>query len=287
MMNNLITNVVREVFGLNDYTFDEENLVGGLTNKNFKIDINDKSYILRIPGACTDVMIDRVSEEMNNKIASDLGINANCIYFDNKTGIKITEFIENARTLNHITCKTEENLLFVANVLKKIHNSEIKFKNKFDFFYELEKYEKLVTDKKLFNFYKDYDKEKNLFLAEFKNFICENPLDYKSCHNDCVCENFVSNGSRLYLIDWEYSGLNDPSWDFASYILENSLSKEEYEKLLGYYYGNKIPYEKIEMFKHFQDLLWSVWSIAKCCNGEDYLEYGIDRYNRFIKNRVR
>lgn len=282
LQREFVEKIVRDVFKSEQFIFDDLNFAGGLTNKNYKITVNGKEYIFRIPGACTEIMINRREEEVNNQKASDYGFNAKCVYFDYKTGVKITEYIENAQTLNSETCRTEDNLKLVANILKELHNSDIDFKNKFDYLVELSKYEDLVTDKKYFDYYKSYDSVKRDFIKSFNDFKEINKLDIKSCHNDCVCENFIRSNDRIYLVDWEYSGLNDPAWEFASYIIENKLSEEETNCLLKEYYGENIPYGKIEVFKLFQDLLWSVWSIAKCCKGEDYLEYGIDRYNRFV-----
>lgn len=283
IQREFVENIVKNVFKTENFIFDDLDFAGGLTNKNYKIRVNGKEYIFRIPGACTEIMINRKEEEENNKKASDLGFNANCIYFNWETGVKITEYIKNAQTLNSDSCRTRENLKFVANILKDLHNSEINFKNEFNYIKELKKYEDLVSDKSYFDYYKDYEEKRDNFLKKFDDFKKENPLDIKSCHNDCVCENFVRSDDRIYLVDWEYSGLNDPAWEFASYIIENNLSKEESDFILSEYYGDDIPYRKIEFFKIMQDLLWSVWSIAKCCKGEDYLQYGIDRYNRFVE----
>lgn len=276
--------IVKKVFDTNEFTFDEGSFAGGLTNKNYKISVDGKDYIFRIPGACTEIMINRREEEVNNQKASDFGFNAKCIYFNSESGVKITEYIENAETLNSDTCRTKENLKLVADILKNLHNSDINFKNKFDYILELTKYEDLVIDKKYFDYYKSYDEMKMNFLNSFEKFRKFNELELKSCHNDCVCENFIRSNEKIYLVDWEYSGLNDPAWEFASYIIENKLSCDESEYLLKEYYGENIPYAKIEVLEIFQDLLWSVWSIAKCCKGEDYLDYGIDRYNRFVEN---
>lgn len=284
LQREFIEKIVKKVFNTDEFVFDEYSFAGGLTNKNYKISVKGKDYIFRVPGACTEIMINRKEEEINNQKASDFGFNAKCIYFNSETGVKITEFIKNAQTLNSKTCRTRENLKLVANILKNLHNSDIGFKNKFDYIVELSKYEELVIDKSYFNYYDSYEEMKNKFLISFENFKEKNKLDLKSCHNDCVCENFIRSDDKIYLVDWEYSGINDPAWEFASYIIENRLTSEESECLLSEYYGEDIPYNKIEVLQIFQDLLWAVWSIAKCCKGEDYLEYGIDRYNRFVDN---
>lgn len=284
-MIEFVNGLVREIFNLEDKKFITINSIGGgLTNKNFKVEFDDKIYIVRIPGACTEVMIDRKAEYENSKIVSKLGISTECIYFNTSDGVKISEYIKNSTTLKDNSSSDKDNLKRVASILKEVHHIENQFKNRFDFFIELKKYESLVEDRKYFSYFKGYEEKRNEFLKLIQDYLSLNPLDLKSCHNDCVGGNFVKEGHRIYLIDWEYSGLNDSAWDLASYTLENSLSKDEKEYFLSCYYEYEIPYTKIDLFTIFQDLLWSVWSIAKCCNGEDYLEYGIDRYNRFLEN---
>ena len=108
------------------------------------------------------------------------------------------------------------------------------------------------------------------------------------CHNDTVPENFVvdSNGNG-YLIDWEYSGMNDPTWDLAAYILESKLTQEAIEYLLLHYYGDMPePSEiiKIKSYMMAQDLLGMVWSMIRHYSGDDVLDDCLLRYERFKKN---
>ena len=91
-----------------------------------------------------------------------------------------------------------------------------------------------------------------------------------------------------YLIDWEYSGMNDPAWDLAAYIGESCLTRHAIYELLFYYYGANGPSQdeimKIRAFIMAQDLLWSVWAMIRHYSGEDFLDYCYNRYNRFRRN---
>ena len=108
------------------------------------------------------------------------------------------------------------------------------------------------------------------------------------CHNDTVPENFiVDDKGRAFLIDWEYSGMNDPSWDVAAYIIESKLSEEAIEYIINDYYGQYPEEEeilKIKCFMLVQDLLWTVWALIRHYNGDDFLDYCNIRYERFRKN---
>ena len=108
--------------------------------------------------------------------------------------------------------------------------------------------------------------------------------DRLPCHNDLVPENLILDADgRLYLIDWEYSGYNDPMWDLASHLLESEFQPLEEELFLQYYFEGDAPEasrEKIRIFEILQDILWAAWTIAKEAQGEDFGSYGRDRLRR-------
>lgn len=97
----------------------------------------------------------------------------------------------------------------------------------------------------------------------------------------------MDGNGRTYLVDWEYSGMNDPCWDVAAYILESKLTEEAIQYLVQNYFGYSLTTMeelKIKGFMMAQDLLWTVWALIRHYNGEDFLEYCCFRYERFRKN---
>lgn len=99
-------------------------------------------------------------------------------------------------------------------------------------------------------------------------------------------ENFIKSGEDIYLIDWEYSGMNDPMWDLAAHSLESGFSKNEEKEFLSFYFPNGITKEellRIQIHKICQDFLWSIWTILKEAKGVSFGDYGINRYKRAIK----
>ena len=253
-----------------------------MTNKNYLITIDDKKYVLRNPGAGTKEMINRNNEAKNAQIISDLNLDAKLIYLNKETGIKISEYIENAETLVPETARN--NFKQVAEILKKLHNSNIIFDNIFDSFVEMEKYERLSI-KENGKFYEGYEKVKKEVFG-LKEKLNKLNIELKSCHNDTVPENFIKSGEKIYLIDWEYSGMNDPMWDLAAHSLECNFSKEEEKEFLDFYFLGKMTKEenlRIQIYKICQDFLWSIWTILKEAKGVSFGDYGIERYNRAIK----
>ena len=111
-------------------------------------------------------------------------------------------------------------------------------------------------------------------------------VDRKSCHIDLVPENFIeSPQGRLYLIDWEYSSMNDPMWDLAALFLESEFSLQEEEAFLSRYESDQTPVsrEKIAIYKILQDTIWSLWTVYKEEQGADFGDYGVNRYQRAVK----
>ncbi|WP_369901768.1 winged helix-turn-helix transcriptional regulator [Bacillus manliponensis] len=259
---------------------------GGMTNTNFKVIANEKEYVLRVPGSGTEEMISRHDEKVNAKVASDLSIDAELLYFNAETGVKLAEFIENAETLNPKTARRSDNMMLTASVLKQLHTSGAIMQSEFNVFEKIEHYETLLKKVNGKNF-DDYEEVKSR-IVKLKEMYEAMNVELAPCHNDTVPENFVKSGEeKIYLIDWEYGGMNDPMWDIAAHSLESGFSEEEEELFLDYYFGGQVKDEhkqRIMMNKIFQDFLWSIWTNIKEAKGSDFGTYGIDRYNRAKKN---
>lgn len=282
---NILKNILCSELDINMDEIKNINTVGGMTNKNFKVTLGDKDYILRIPGNGTEEMISRRSEKHNSILANKLGLDTEILHFNEKNGIKLSAFIENAETINPQTAKREDNMILVTDILKKLHKSDVKFDNIFDVFQKIEEYELLLVKNNGKN-YEDYleVKEKVLKLQDILN---ELGVELTPCHNDTVPENFVRDEERLYLIDWEYSGMNDPMWDLAAHILECGFTEEDEELFLSTYFEGEVEERyktKILIFKICQDFLWSIWTNIKEAEGDDFGDYGITRYNRAKSN---
>lgn len=286
-MESLIEKVLKNIYKDESLVFDKSRFAGGLTNYNYIMEIHGMEYVIRKPGIMTDLMIDRKIEKINNQIASEMGINSECIYFNEENGIKISKYIKNSKNIGEMDPCNLENIAGVSNLMKMTHSSKELFPNIFDWQEELSKYEKIVVDDNGVFFFDHYKYKEKLIKFMEENI---NKVNLLPCHNDTVPENFLlSQEGQLYLIDWEYAGMNDPSWDIAAYILESRLTKESIEYILLDYYG-EIPSDeemlKMKCYMAAQDLLWSVWAMIRHYNGDDFLEYCNQRYQRFKKNIV-
>ena len=257
-----------------------------MSNKNFKVRRGEHEYVLRVPGNGSEGMVERSNEEQNSMLACRMGINPPVRYFNINTGIKLADFVENAETLNRATIQRTSNMRQIADIFKKLHYSNIRFGNEFNVFREICSYENLLQKAggKMYDGY-ELVREKVLKLEDYLNQL---GVSVKPCHNDLVAENFLkAKNGIIYLIDWEYSGMNDPMWDIAALFLENDFSEENKDYFLNYYFEGGEPLnarKKIFVYEILMDYLWTIWTCIKETQGDDFGTYGIDRYTRAINN---
>ena len=260
--------------------------IGGMSNKNFRVDYSGRSYVLRVPGNGSEGMVERSNEMFNASEGSRLGVNPVTYYFNAKTGIKLTEYVAGAETLNSATIQRPDNMTKVADIYRKIHGAHVRLRNEFNIFKEIGKYEMLMQ-KACATMYDGWEDVLPAVMS-LENRLNMLGVDLRPCHNDAVPENFIKSADgRLYLIDWEYSGMNDPMADLAALFLESGFTGENQDYVLNRYFGGDVPVhaqEKILCYQILWDYLWAQWTVIKEAKGDDFGTYGRDRYNRAIQN---
>ena len=254
--------------------------LGGMTNQNYLVKTTNKQYIVKFFGKGTEKLINRQDEKYNLELLKDLDLDVKNYLFDIEAGIKVNEYIESAITLDSTSIKTK--LDKIAPILQTIHASGKELRGEFAPFEEIKKYESLIEEKIPYANYEAVRKE--VFSLEKR--LIDLGVDRKSCHIDLVPENFIeSPQGRLYLIDWEYSSMNDPMWDLAALFLESEFTSQEEEAFLSRYESEQTPVsrEKIAIYKILQDAIWSLWTVYKEEQGADFGDYGVSRYQRAVK----
>ncbi len=274
------------IFPYGDVTTAQITQIGGMSNKNFKITFEGKNYVLRVPGNGSEGMVERSNEEFNASAACELGVNPPIRYFNPKSGIKLADFIDNAETLNAATIQRQDNMRKIAKIYQCVHNSHIRLRNEFNIFHEIEKYDRLMESAGA-TMYEGWEDIRPKVLA-LENHLNKIGVDLKPCHNDALYENFIkATDGIIYLIDWEYSGMNDPMADFAALFIEAGFNKENEDYILDKYFDGNIPseaWEKILCYQILWDYLWAQWTVIKEAKGDDFGTYGQDRFNRAISN---
>ncbi len=258
--------------------------LGGLTNRSFRVFTDQGEFVFRLPGEGTETLINRHDERISTFLASDLGIDTEIVYFDAETGLKVSRYLDHAITMNAATLREPDNIVLVAEVLRKLHDSGQDTGIVFDVLDMAMRYEKIVRDGGLYFF----DRYKDVRALVFDRLEREPDRPKVTCHNDPLCENWVKSGDRMYLVDWEYAGMNAASWDLADVSIEATYGCDEDRLLLETYYEGSVTEEEGADFalnKIYIDFLWSLWGRARqVYEGEPMRLYADYRYNRLLKN---
>lgn len=278
-MEKIIKEKISSLLSAEEEVLSVEQL-GGMTNQNYLAKTTNKQYIVKFFGKGTEKLINRQDEKYNLELLKDLDLDVKNYLFDIEAGIKVNEYIESAITLDSTTIKTKFDK--IAPILQTIHASGKELRGEFAPFEEIKKYESLIEEKIP---YANYEAVREEVLSLEKR-LADLGVDRKSCHIDLVPENFIeSPQGRLYLIDWEYSSMNDPMWDLAALFLESEFTRQEEEDFLSHYESEQTPVsrEKIAIYKILQDTIWSLWTVYKEEQGADFGDYGVNRYQRAVK----
>ncbi len=282
----VIDRILRQVLGSSDY-IDVERM-GGLTNRTYKTVFSDgRQMVVRIPGEGTEELIVRADEKVSTELAWKLGIDGELLYFG-EDGIKVTCCIPDAVTMSDEKMREAEHIRQAAAVLHKLHSCGADTKVLFEVFEMAQGYEKII-ERNHVAMYPDYDLVKSKVLKIKKEIDAVCGIHKVPCHNDPLCENWILSGSgELYLIDWEYAGMNDGIWDLADISIEAGYSPKLDELILTEYLGSTPTQTDWKHFlanKLYVDYLWTLWAKARVpYDGQSMENWAFERYERLKKN---
>lgn len=281
---------VRELLGIvnrkEEYSSIER--LGGMTNHSYKVIMEDgEELLVRIPGEGTEEMINRSDERKSTELACKLGIDSELLYFGDD-GTKVMKYIHNPQLMNEEVMRKKDSILQAAGIFRKLHSCGIDTGVKFEVFEMADLYEKIITDGGV-EFYGDYDDVKQTVMEIKAAVDSKGKAPRVPCHNDSLVGNWVlGENGKLYLIDWEYSGMNEAMWDLSCLSIEADYSEENDEDLLEAYFGRTADREERKRFiaaKMYVDYLWTLWGLTRVpFDGEFMQEYADGRYERLKRN---
>ncbi|MBO6293706.1 MAG: phosphotransferase [Selenomonas sp.] len=265
--------------------------LGGMTNHSYKVTLeNGEELLVRIPGEGTEKMINRLDERKSTELACELNIDSKLLYFGDD-GTKVMKFIKNPQPMNEEVMRRKENLRQAAEIFHRLHYSGIDTGVRFEVFDMADLYEKIIRESGV-AFYDDYEDVKQSVMNIKAEFDAAGTAPRVPCHNDSLMGNWVLDGDgKLYLIDWEYSGMNEAMWDLSCLSIEADYDTSEDDELLKTYYsyeGLEAGVEEKKRFiaaKLYVDYLWTLWGLTRVpFDGEFMQEYSDNRYERLKKN---
>ena len=260
-------------------------LTGGITNQNYRVEVGGETFVLRVGGQGTHLLgIDRGREYACTAIAAHLGIGAEVMHFLASEDVLVTRFIV-GEGITAETAAQPEMLRRIAEVLQRYHAGPA-FPGSFSPFATVRTYHALALEHEV-TFPATLPRVYAL-MEQIEEAI--GPLAQpKPCHNDLLASNFIDDGERVWLLDWEYAGMGDIFFDLGNFAVNQSLSYEQCELLLHYSFGEVRPADMahLHLMRLGSDLRESFWGFLQIGISEldfDYREYALQHLNRFLDN---
>jgi thiamine kinase-like enzyme len=255
--------------------------LGGLTNLVFRVG----DHCLRIPGKGTEEYIDRMNEMMATEAVAYAGVGPDVLYADPSSGIFVSRYLHGATTMTPERFRSRTGAPARAGrTFRMLHDSGAVFPARFELFAMIDSYLAILSTKDV-SLPEGY--HEGLTAAEsVRAALAAHPLPVVACHCDPLCENFLDTGKRMWIVDWEYSGMNDPMWDLGDLSVEGGFGKDEEEEMIQAYFGGApSPSERgrIIIYKAMCDLLWTLWGLIQLANdnpADDFRAYADHRFAR-------
>ena len=259
--------------------------LGGLTNLVYRVGLGGTDYCLRIPGEGTEEYIDRKTEAQMAEAAARAGVSPEVLFSDPQSGLLVTHYLDGFVTMSPELFRTRPNApARAALAFKRLHTSGEHFDFDFELLGMIDDYLNVLATKDVEfpdGYHDVLDGSKGV-----REALNAHPIEPVACHCDPLCENFLDDGERMWIVDWEYSGMNDPLWDLGDLSVEGEFSAEQDEEMIRAYFGSApsgAQYGRVILHKAMCDLLWTLWGLIQHANKnpvDDFWAYSTGRFER-------
>src|SRR5689334_10088067 len=248
-------------------------LSGGITNRNFLVTgaADGSKYVVRLAGNDTHLLgISREVEHAATVAAAGVGVGPEVIAFVRPEGYLVTRFIE-GRPIPEAEMRTPERLRAVGDTLRRIHDGPA-IPGLFVPLRIVEAYRALALSRNV-TIPAEYELATAIARRIELAFISA-PVELRPCHNDLLNANFIDDGTRVRIVDWEYAGMGDPFFDLGNFSINHELDSDQDEALLEAYAGSVRPAElaRITLMRVVSDFREAMWGVLQ--QGISTLEIG-------------
>lgn len=259
-------------------------LTGGLTNMNYRVEVAGTPFVVRVPGEKTELLsINREHEYHNTLAAARAGVGAKIVQYVPELSVMVLEFIHGP-TMNGALLSGPGMRPRIAESVRRLHAGPA-FVNEFNMFRTMETYLEIVRahGMKIPAGYADYVP----LAAGIEDALAARPLPLVPCNNDLMAENFIDDGTMLRLVDYEYSGNNDPCFELGHICNEAEFGPELVEELCLAYFGHRDPpiVARIWLYYCMANLGWTLWGAIQNAVSEiefDFWDWTLTRWNRVL-----
>ena len=256
-------------------------LTGGITNENFRIEVNGDVFVLRIPGADTELLgIVRATECAVSQLAGDIGIGPEVFYVIEPEGYLVTSFID-GKLPPPEQLGQPLNIRRVAEAIRRVHKMDT-IPETFSPFRVVENSAEIAHRFKV-DFPDNFD-----WLIEQMNIaeaaLLKSPFTPRLCHNDLLNANFLDDG-QIRILDWEYAGMGDPVFDLANFAVHHEFSDDQDRWLLEFYFGgvtaeNWARIKLLKVISDFREAMWAMVQIGISKLDFDFRDYANTYFDR-------
>ena len=212
-------------------------------------------------------------------------MNAEVLFFDAGDGLMLCRFLEGRLTMSPELFQMRPGApARAARALRQMHRSGQSFEFRFELFSMIDDYLKLLAKlgAELPEGYYAVVEE----AGKLRTALDSHPVSLAPCHCDPLSENFLDDGTRMWVVDWEYSGMNDPIWDLGDMSVEAGLDDTRDREMMEAYCEGPVPralHGRMVIYKAMCDLLWTLWGLIQHANKnpvDDFWAYALRRFER-------
>jgi thiamine kinase-like enzyme len=262
-----------------------ERLTGGLTNTNYKVMSSSGSYVVRISGKDTSLLaIDRENEVHNTIAAAETGVGAPFVAALPEHDALVLGFLD-GEVMDAEKLRTGLHISAIADACRRLHSGR-RFLKDFDMFEIQPGYLEIVRERgfRLPARYEDFEPK----IRELERAMRVRPEPTVPCNNDLLAENFILADGEMRLIDYEYSGNNEASFELGNVWSESNLSLEQLEELVTAYWGeplrNKVA--RARLWGLMSKYGWTLWGSIQVGISDldfDFWGWAMEKYERAVE----
>jgi thiamine kinase-like enzyme len=271
----LITARIAALVG--DHAGEAVPLAGGITNRNYKVPFGDHDFVVRVPGKDTNLLgIDRDAECEANKLAAEVGVAPPVVLMLEDPQVIVTKFVE-AEEMSEEDLRQPEAIQRVAAALRKVHDSGRELASRFDSFEIVETYAETARQRGVTP--PDEYGDALSRAREIKKALTHAEHEPVPCHNDLLAANFLNDGTRIHIVDWEYAGMGDRYFDLGNYAVNNELDEDRERALLKAYFGEPADarrYASLRLMRFMSDFREAMWGVVQ--TGISELDFDFEGY---------
>jgi thiamine kinase-like enzyme len=279
-----VVELARSVPGWAGAELDISPLEGGITNRNYRIEVDGEAFVLRVPGRETSLLgIDREAEHEAARRAEAAGAGPPVFAFLADRGCLVTRFVAGTRIPTE-DLEREHVLAAVVGSIRAIHACP-PISATFPVFRVVDSYRRIASDRGV-QIPPAYD-EAHACAEQIEAAFAYHPMPETVCHDDLLNANFLLDGNHVWIVDYEYAGMGDPFFDLGNLSINNGLSGEAQETLLRLYFGSVRDVHRarlglMRIMSDFREAMWGVVQQALSTLDVDYVAYAERHFDRLL-----